>query len=80
MRLAEAGPWWDEPVGGHSPAGDAGELAAMEVDLCNAGGLRVVLQRQTHRRKRTPDPGDVLRRARALLGAQLIDTAGEAAC
>ena len=47
MRLAEAGPWWDESVA-TSAVCDTGvaELAAMETDLADAGGLRVTLQRQ----------------------------------
>ena len=45
MRLAEAGPWWDE-----APADQPGEdLAAMERALLEAGGARVDLQVQARR-------------------------------
>lgn len=46
-RLAEAGPWWDDPsapAGATSTAAAAAELAGMEADLASAGGLRVRLQ------------------------------------
>jgi len=84
MRLAEAGPWWDEPVVRDAAAGDAAELAAMEADLCDAGGLRVVLQRQAREQlaaEGTPlTRATVTRRAHTLLGHQTIDTTGAAAC
>jgi hypothetical protein len=84
MRLAEAGPWWDEPVVRDAPAGDATELAAMEADLCDAGGLRVVLQRQAREQLAAAGApitrATVTRRAHALLGAQVIDTTATTAC
>lgn len=84
MRLAEAGPWWDEPVVRDAPAGNTAELAAMEADLCDAGGLRVVLQRQA-REQLTAEGAPLTRatvtvRAHALLAARGIDTVGETAC
>ena len=45
MRLAEAGPWWDEVP----PAGPDGDIAAMEQALLEAGGARVDLQVQARR-------------------------------
>jgi hypothetical protein len=84
MRLAEAGPWWDEPVARETASGDAAELAAMEADLCDAGGLRVVLQRQAREQlgaEGAPTTrATVTRRAHALLAARGIDTVGETAC
>jgi hypothetical protein len=84
MRLAEAGPWWDEPVVRDQPAGDAGELAATEADLCDAGGLRVVLQRQAREELAAEGAAltraTVTRRAQALLSARGIDRVGETAC
>ena len=41
MRVAEAGPWWDEPTTKH-----ADETATMEQALTEAGGARVRLQNQ----------------------------------
>jgi hypothetical protein len=85
MRVAEAGPWWDEP-GTATAVSDvaAAELAAMETDLCNAGGLRVVLQRQAREQlgaEGAPTTrATVTRRAHALLAARGIDTVGETAC
>jgi hypothetical protein len=64
MRLAESGPWWDEPVVRDAPVGDAAELAAMEADLSDAGGEGTPTTRAT-----------VARRAHALLGAQIHTTA-----
>lgn len=62
MRLATAGPWWDEPVAAAPVSGpDAAELAAMEADLADAGGLRVTLHRQA-REQLTAD-GQPLTRA-----------------
>jgi len=46
MRLAEAGPWWDEPTTSTAAPDGAGELAAMEAELADTDGLRIVLQRQ----------------------------------
>lgn len=45
MRLAEAGPWWDEAPS-NEPEGD---IAAMERALLEAGGARVDLQVQARR-------------------------------
>ena len=47
MRLAEAGPWWDEspqstPAGGSEDS----DLVAAEAALAEAGGLRVLVQRE----------------------------------
>jgi hypothetical protein len=84
MRLAEAGPWWDEPMPHETASGDAAELATMEADLCDAGGLRVVLQHQARAQlaaEGTPlTRATVTRRAHTLLGHQTIDTTGAAAC
>lgn len=84
MRLAEAGPWWDEPVPRDAPAGDTAELATMEVDLCDAGGLRVVLQREAREQLAAEGApttrATVTRRAHALLCARGIDTTGATAC
>jgi hypothetical protein len=46
MRLAEAGPWWDEPTTNSARSADSAELAAMESELADTDGLRIVLQRQ----------------------------------
>jgi len=47
MRVAEAGPWWDEPVAATAVYdADAAELAAMEADLADADRLGVALRRQ----------------------------------
>lgn len=43
-RLAEAGPWWDDPSPPAGATSAAAELAGMEADLASAGGLRVRLQ------------------------------------
>ena len=84
MRLAEAGPWWDEPVVRDQRADNTAELAAMEADLRNADGLRVVLQRQAREQLTAEGApltrGTVTRRAHALLAARGSDTAGETAC
>ena len=84
MRLAQAGPWWDESVVRDAPVGDAAELAAMEADLCDAGGLRVVLHRQAREQLTVEGApltrATVTRRAHALLGAQVIDTTATTAC
>lgn len=82
MRLAEAGPWWDEPATQYI-ADEVDELAAMEADLADVGGLRVVLQRQA--RDELAAEGllatraTVTRRAYELLQARL-DDAGATAC
>jgi hypothetical protein len=84
MRLAEAGPWWDEPAVRDAPAGDGAELAAMEADLADAGGLRVVLQRQA--REQLADEGapltraTVTRRAHTLLCARKTEAEEGTAC
>ena len=44
VRVAEAGPWWDEPQPAGSEARE--EIAALEADLEAADGLRVLLQQQ----------------------------------
>jgi len=84
MRLAEAGPWWDEPVVRDASAGDTAELAAMEVDLCDAGGLRLALQRQAREQLSAEGApltrATVTRRAHALLCAQATDTTADTAC
>jgi hypothetical protein len=46
MRVAEAGPWWDEPTDGGI---DPDELAAMEAALLEAGGARIELQKRARR-------------------------------
>lgn len=65
-RLAEAGPWWDEPV----RRSDA-ELDALAAELDAADGQRVVLQRQARAQLEAEGApvtrGSVLRRAHALL-------------
>jgi hypothetical protein len=85
MRLAEAGPWWDEPtVATTASEVTVADLAAMEADLADAGGLRPLLQRQardelaaegipTTRATVTP-------RAHTLLTSRLDNEAGAAAC
>lgn len=83
MRLAEAGPWWDEPVATSAVSDtDVAELAAMEADLADTGGLRVLLQRQA--REQLAAEGQpvtrttVTRRAHELLRAHPGNTAAEA--
>ena len=45
MRLAEAGPWWDE-----SPTAPVhGELGAMDQALAETGGARIALQQQARK-------------------------------
>ncbi len=83
MRLAEAGPWWDEVATAHVTDDDIEELAAMEADLADLGGLRIVLQRQA--RDELASEGlpatraTVIRRAYELLQARL-GGAGATAC
>jgi hypothetical protein len=85
MRLAEAGPWWDEPTT-RTTAGDAevGELAAMEADLADTGGLRVVLQREARDQLAAESApvtrATVTRRAHALLRARQVQDAEASAC
>ena len=45
MRVAEAGPWWDEPP----TASDGPDLDAMAQALLEADGVRVQLQLQARR-------------------------------
>ena len=84
MRLAEAGPWWDEPVGRDVPLGDADALAAMEAELCDAEGLRVLLQRQAREQLATEGApvtrATVTRRAHELLRARRAEEAEASAC
>jgi hypothetical protein len=85
MRLAEAGPWWNEP-GPVTAASDIApaDLAAMEADLADAGGLRPLLQRQA--REELGAEGlpatraTVTQRAHALLNTRLDNGPGAAAC
>ena len=85
MRLAEAGPWWDEPVTATAISDtELAEVAAMEAELAETGGLRVVLQRQA--RDELAAEGipatraTVTRRAQALLSTRRDDETGAAAC
>jgi hypothetical protein len=85
MRLAEAGPWWDEPVAAAAVSDVANaDLAAMEADLADAGGVRPLLQRQA--REELAAEGipttraTVTRRAHALLNSRLDNETGAAAC
>jgi hypothetical protein len=85
MRVAEAGPWWDEPAATTAVSHtEMAELAAMEADLADAGGLRVVLQRQAREQLATEGipvtRATVTRRAHALLCARLDGETGVAAC
>jgi hypothetical protein len=48
MRVAEAGPWWDETTPETTP-GDLEELRAMEAALLESGGIRIELQHQARR-------------------------------
>jgi hypothetical protein len=53
MRVAEAGPWWDEPPASQAP-GEAADpngvdLRAMELALLEAGGVRIELQVRARR-------------------------------
>lgn len=84
MRLAEAGPWWDEPTANAQHSDDGvDELDAMEAELADSGGLRVLLQRQA--RDQLASEGmpatrtTVTRRAFELLRAR-GGNAGAAAC
>jgi hypothetical protein len=86
MRLAEAGPWWDDaaaanpataPQQGHGQSLDVGDgvsLAQAEAELADADGLRVHLQAQARNELRaegTPlTRTTVLRRAHQLLQRQ----------
>lgn len=71
-RLAEAGPWWDEPVA--EGAEDQGELTSMEEALVAAGGQRVRVQQRA--RAQLVSEGmpvtrsSVTRRAFELLGVE----------
>ena len=50
MRVAEAGPWWDEPTTTQErPDADGVNLRAMEVALLEAGGMRIELQMRARR-------------------------------
>jgi hypothetical protein len=54
MRVAEAGPWWDEPTTTHEVTDAASEpngvdLRAMELALLEAGGVRIDLQTRARR-------------------------------
>jgi hypothetical protein len=54
MRVAEAGPWWDEPTATHEATDDASDpngvdLRAMELALLEAGGVRIELQTRARR-------------------------------
>jgi hypothetical protein len=54
MRVAEAGPWWDEPTAMREATDDASEpdgvdLRAMELALLEAGGVRIELQTRARR-------------------------------
>jgi hypothetical protein len=85
MRLAEAGPWWDEPLAAAPVCDtDVAELAAMEADLADAGGLRVTLQRQAREQLAAEGTqmtrATVTRRAHELMRAQLADPAEASAC
>jgi hypothetical protein len=85
MRLAEAGPWWDEPGPATAESNvAAADLAVMEADLADTGGLRPLLQRQA-REQLTAEGvpmtrATVTRRAHALLNARLDNEAGATAC
>ena len=46
MRVAEAGPWWDETP---DTVDDAEALHVMEAALLEAGGIRIELQLQARR-------------------------------
>jgi hypothetical protein len=73
MRLAEAGPWWDQPTGAQAigAAGNSEELARLDKLLDDTDGLRHVLQAQA--RQQLSDEGtpatrlEVMRRAASLL-------------
>jgi hypothetical protein len=72
MRLAEAGPWWDQPaVASREPTADPTELARLEQVLDDTDGLRPVLQAKA--RQQLADEGtpttrlEVMRRAVSLL-------------
>jgi hypothetical protein len=72
MRLAEAGPWWDQPtVPAISERADTGELVRLEQTLDDIDGLRPVLQARA--RQQLADEGtpatriEVMRRAVKLL-------------
>ncbi len=69
-RLAEAGPWWDEPA---QAVGE--DLDALVADLDAADGRRVLLQRraraQLEAEGRPVTRASVVRRAHALLHAEL---------
>jgi hypothetical protein len=47
MRVAEAGPWWDETP--NTSLGDLETLRTMEAALLESGGIRIELQHQTRR-------------------------------
>ena len=85
MRLAEAGPWWDEPVAATAVSDvAAADLAAMEADLADAGGLLPLLQRQAREQLAAESVATtkttVTRRAHALLNSRLDNETGAAAC
>ena len=48
MRVAEAGPWWDETPAADDP-GDGEDLRAMELALLECDGVRIELQLQARR-------------------------------
>jgi len=49
MRVAEAGPWWDETPDSDRADNDVEDLRAMEAVLLEAGGARIQLQLQARR-------------------------------
>lgn len=85
MGLAEAGPWWDEPTAATGLSDvEAAELAAMEADLADAGGLRPLLQQQAREQLAAcgipVNRATVTRHARSLLCTRRNDASGAAAC
>lgn len=70
MRVAEGGPWWDEPAPSASTAALAAEVAAAESALADLGGLRVFLQREA--RERLASRGLTVNRSTVALEAQAL--------
>lgn len=66
MRLAEAGPWWDEPPAAATTS-ETANLDAIAAALLEAGGLRVELQIQA--RRALEEQGLPVTRAAVLRGA-----------
>jgi hypothetical protein len=82
MRVAEAGPWWDEPpttteTTGNDTEPNGVDLRTMEVALLEAGGVRIELQ--TRARRALEEAGTPVTRNAVIRGAYRLLLDREAA-